>query len=79
MKADVLLGLQWGDEGKGKAVDVLAPDYTWIARFQGDPMQVIPCGWTVRKLYSTPFPPESFGKTAKTSLATGSFCTRPPS
>ncbi len=37
MKADVLLGLQWGDEGKGKAVDVLAPDYTWIARFQGGP------------------------------------------
>ena len=37
MKADVLLGLQWGDEGKGKAVDVLAPEYTWIARFQGGP------------------------------------------
>jgi adenylosuccinate synthase len=37
MKADVLLGLQWGDEGKGKAVDVLAKDYQWIARFQGGP------------------------------------------
>jgi adenylosuccinate synthase len=37
MKADVLLGLQWGDEGKGKAVDVLAPSYDWIARFQGGP------------------------------------------
>jgi adenylosuccinate synthase len=37
MKADVLLGLQWGDEGKGKAVDVLAPTYPWIARFQGGP------------------------------------------
>jgi len=37
MKADVLLGLQWGDEGKGKAVDVLAPSYHWIARFQGGP------------------------------------------
>ncbi len=37
MKADVLLGLQWGDEGKGKAVDVLAPSYNWIARFQGGP------------------------------------------
>jgi len=37
MKADVLLGLQWGDEGKGKAVDVLAPEYAWIARFQGGP------------------------------------------
>jgi adenylosuccinate synthase len=37
MKADVLLGLQWGDEGKGKLVDVLAPNYDVIARFQGGP------------------------------------------
>ena len=37
MKADVLLGLQWGDEGKGKVVDVLTPDYDIIARFQGGP------------------------------------------
>ncbi len=37
MKADVLLGLQWGDEGKGKVVDVLAPGYDVIARFQGGP------------------------------------------
>lgn len=37
MKADVLLGLQWGDEGKGKIVDVLAPRYDVIARFQGGP------------------------------------------
>lgn len=37
MKVDVLLGLQWGDEGKGKVVDVLAPDYDIIARFQGGP------------------------------------------
>ncbi len=34
---DVLLGLQWGDEGKGKIVDVLAPDYQIVARFQGGP------------------------------------------
>ncbi len=34
---DVLLGLQWGDEGKGKIVDVLSPDYDLIARFQGGP------------------------------------------
>jgi adenylosuccinate synthase len=34
---DVLLGLQWGDEGKGKIVDVLAPDYQVVARFQGGP------------------------------------------
>ncbi len=37
MKADVLLGLQWGDEGKGKVVDVLTSDYPVIARFQGGP------------------------------------------
>jgi adenylosuccinate synthase len=37
MKADVLLGLQWGDEGKGKLVDVLTPKYDVIARFQGGP------------------------------------------
>lgn len=37
MKVDVLLGLQWGDEGKGKIVDVLAPKYQVIARFQGGP------------------------------------------
>ncbi len=37
MKVDVLLGLQWGDEGKGKIVDVLSPKYDVIARFQGGP------------------------------------------
>ena len=36
-KVDVLLGLQWGDEGKGKVVDVLTPSYDVIARFQGGP------------------------------------------
>ncbi len=37
MKVDVVLGLQWGDEGKGKIVDVLAKNYPVIARFQGGP------------------------------------------
>lgn len=37
MKVDVLLGLQWGDEGKGKVVDVLTPGYDIVARFQGGP------------------------------------------
>lgn len=36
-KIDVLLGLQWGDEGKGKVVDVLTPEYDVVARFQGGP------------------------------------------
>ena len=34
-KVDVILGLQWGDEGKGKVVDVLTPRYEVVARFQG--------------------------------------------
>lgn len=37
MKLDIVLGLQWGDEGKGKVVDVLTPKYQCIARFQGGP------------------------------------------
>lgn len=37
MKVDVVLGLQWGDEGKGKIVDVLAASYPIVARFQGGP------------------------------------------
>lgn len=37
MKVDIVLGLQWGDEGKGKVVDVLTPRYNVIARFQGGP------------------------------------------
>ena len=37
MSVDLLLGLQWGDEGKGKIVDVLTPKYDIIARFQGGP------------------------------------------
>ena len=37
MKIDILLGLQWGDEGKGKIVDALAPEYDIVARFQGGP------------------------------------------
>ena len=40
-KVDVLLGLQWGDEGKGKVVDVLTPKYDVIARFQGGPNEDI--------------------------------------
>ncbi|MBY0426997.1 MAG: adenylosuccinate synthetase, partial [Cytophagales bacterium] len=37
MSVDVLLGLQWGDEGKGKIVDFIAPKYNVVARFQGGP------------------------------------------
>ena len=37
MNIDILLGLQWGDEGKGKIVDALTPEYDIVARFQGGP------------------------------------------
>jgi adenylosuccinate synthase len=37
MNIDILLGLQWGDEGKGKIVDAISPDYDVVARFQGGP------------------------------------------
>jgi len=37
MPVDILVGLQWGDEGKGKIVDILSPQYKYIARFQGGP------------------------------------------
>ena len=39
MTVDLLLGLQWGDEGKGKIVDVLTSKYDIIARFQGGPIK----------------------------------------
>ena len=55
MKIDVLLGLQWGDEGKGKVVDVLTPSYDMIARFQGGPMQVTPSYSVERSSFCIPF------------------------
>lgn len=47
---DVLLGLQWGDEGKGKIVDFLAPKYDIIARFQGGPNAGHTLYWNDKKL-----------------------------
>ena len=55
MKVDVLLGLQWGDEGKGKIVDVLTPKYDIIARFQGGPMPVTPSSLMGESTCCTPF------------------------
>lgn len=54
MKVDVLLGLQWGDEGKGKVVDVLTPNYDVITRFQGGPMLDILWNLTVKSMYYVP-------------------------
>ena len=52
MTVDLLLGLQWGDEGKGKIVDVLTSNYDIIARFQGGPN----AGHTFCLLYTSPSP-----------------------
>ena len=60
MSIDLLLGLQWGDEGKGKIVDVLTTNYDIIARFQGDQMQVTPSNLTVFLMFYTPFHLEYF-------------------
>ena len=58
MKVDVLLGLQWGDEGKGKVVDVLTPRYDVVARFQGGPLASSASASALNKDGSrtTPFP-----------------------
>ena len=60
MKVDVLLGLQWGDEGKGKVVDVLTPKYDVVARFQGGPMPVIHLSSKDRSMYFVLFLPVFF-------------------
>lgn len=60
MKVDVLLGLQWGDEGKGKVVDVLTPRYDVVARFQGVQTQVTPLSLKVRNTYSVQYRREYF-------------------
>ena len=63
MKLDVVLGLQWGDEGKGKIVDVLAGQYPAVARFQGDPMPDTLSISKARDLFSARYLPVSSGKT----------------
>lgn len=55
MKVDVLLGLQWGDEGKGKVVDVLTPRYDVVARFRADRMPDIHSSLKGRSMCSVPF------------------------
>jgi adenylosuccinate synthase len=54
-KVAVLLGLQWGNEGKGKIVDVLTPQYDIIARFQGGPNAAVPWSLMVSNMFFIPF------------------------
>ncbi len=60
---DVILGLQWGDEGKGKIVDYFTPNYDVIARFQGGANAGHTLYVTVKKLFFTKFLPEYFTTT----------------
>lgn len=60
MKVDVLLGLQWGDEGKGKVVDVLTPRYDVVARFKEDLMRAILWSLKDRNMCSVLFRREYF-------------------
>jgi adenylosuccinate synthase len=60
MKVDVLLGLQWGDEGKGKIVDVLTPRYDIITRFQGGAECRTHTGIQQYKAYPSQYPFRDF-------------------
>ena len=55
MSLDVLLGLQWGDEGKGKVVDYLSKKYDLVARFQGVPMLVILLNLIIKNMFFIKF------------------------
>ena len=67
-KVDVVLGMQWGDEGKGKIVDVLTPRYEAVARFQGGPNAGHSLISATRVLFSTPFHPVSSAMVPPISL-----------
>ena len=60
MKIDLILGLQWGDEGKGKIVDVLTSNYDIIARFQGGPNAGHTLEFDELSMYYIPYHQEFF-------------------
>ena len=62
MAVDLLLGLQWGDEGKGKIVDVFTTKYDIIARFQGGPNAGHTLVFNGINMYYIPFLQEFFMK-----------------
>jgi adenylosuccinate synthase len=71
MKVDVILGLQWGDEGKGKIVDVLANGYPVIARFQGGPNAGHSLQFDDKKVVLHTIPSGIFRKNAKNIIGNG--------
>jgi Adenylosuccinate synthase len=68
---DVILGLQWGDEGKGKIVDYFAPNYDIIARFQGRPNAGPHIVCRRQKMCCTQYPPVYFTTTPPTFIGSG--------
>ena len=72
MKVDVVLGLQWGDEGKGKIVDVLANSYPVIARFQGGPNAGHSLHFEGKKFVLHTVPSGVFRKNATNIIGNGS-------
>jgi len=71
MKVDVILGLQWGDEGKGKIVDVLANGYPVIARFQGGPNAGHSLQFDDKKVVLHTIPSGIFRKNTKNVIGNG--------
>lgn len=71
MKVDVVLGLQWGDEGKGKIVDVLAQNYPVIARFQGGPNAGHTLQFEDKKFVLHTIPSGIFRKNAQNIIGNG--------
>lgn len=71
MKIDVVLGLQWGDEGKGKIVDVLAQNYPIIARFQGGPNAGHSLQFEDKKCVLHSIPSGIFRKNSKNIIGNG--------
>ena len=71
MKVDVILGLQWGDEGKGKIVDVLANGYSVIARFQGGPNAGHSLQFDDKKIVLHTIPSGIFRKNTRNIIGSG--------
>lgn len=68
---DVLLGLQWGDEGKGKVVDVLATEYDYVVRFQGGPNAGHTLEFDDKKVVLHQIPSGAFRNTIKNVIGNG--------
>lgn len=69
-KVDALLGIVFGDEGKGKVVDFFTPRYDVVARFAGGPNAGHTIIFDGKNLYSGPFPPEYSMRARSISSAT---------